>query len=262
MHTIHLPSSKSRLCALFLVVLGLSLRLSLVTGFGILGILCLRFSTQTRGKGTRKLDSLKHSSQPVKPTKPTDCESHEVSRLRSLSTKSMKPWSGMVFWKAVMILNSACWGSAFIATKAGIEALQTAGIENAGPVFGFLRFALATFPLLPWLGQSTSIASAATSCVVGLIWGTSYACTFLSYTLGTTGAKAAFITSLQSLVVAACTSMVARRLQCGVSDVLMTYCYFRYFICLCYFPCFWFVFVCVCVFSWKLWGERIIAVSK
>lgn len=215
MHTMHLPSSKSRLCALFLVVLGLSLRLSLVTGFGILGILCLRFSTQTRGKGTRKLDSLKHRSQPAKPTKPTDCESHEVSRLRSLSTKSMKPWSGMVFWKAVMILNSACWGSAFIATKAGIEALQTAGIENAGPVFGFLRFALATFPLLPWLGQSTSIASAAMSCVVGLIWGTSYACTFLSYTLGTTGAKAAFITSLQSLVVAACTSMVASRLQCG-----------------------------------------------
>lgn len=203
----HLPSSKSRLCALFLVVLGFSLRLSLVTGFGILGILCLR-----------KLDSLKHRSQPAKPTKPSGHdESHEVSTPRSLSAsmKHMKRSEREVFWKAVMILNSACWGSTFIATKAGIEALQTAGIENAGPVFGFLRFALATFPLLPWLSQSTSIASAAMSCVVGLIWGTSYACTFLSYTLGTTGAKAAFITSLQSLVVATCTSLVARRLQCG-----------------------------------------------
>lgn len=209
----HLPTSKSRLCALFLVVLGFSLRLSLVTGFGIL---CLRFSTRTRGKGTRKLDSLKHlkhGSQPAKPTKPTD-ESHEVSTPRSLSTSMKRSGVRMVFWKVVMILNSACWGSTFIATKAGIEALQTAGIENAGPVFGFLRFALATFPLLPWLGQST-MESAAMSCVVGLIWGTSYACTFLSYTLGTTGAKAAFITSLQSLVVAACTSLVARRLQCG-----------------------------------------------
>ena len=242
MHTMHLPTSKSRLCVLFLVVLGFSLRLSLVTGFGILCL--IRLSTPgTRGKGTRKLDSVKHRRQPTKPTEPTDCESHEVSTPRSLSTKSMKPWSGMVFWKVVMILNSACWGSTFIATKSGIEALQAAGIKNAGPVFGFLRFALATFPLLPWLGQST-MESAAMSCVVGLIWGTSYACTFLSYTLGTTGAKAAFITSLQSLVVAACTSLVARRLQCGVLDVLMTYCYF---ICLCYFPSFGCVCMCVCV---------------
>ncbi|CAL1162549.1 unnamed protein product [Cladocopium goreaui] len=75
--------------------------------------------------------------------------------------------------------------------------------------------ALAAFPLLPWLGRSSSLESAAMSFLVGLIWGTSYACTFVSYTLGTTGAKAAFITSLQSVVVAACTSIVAGRLQLG-----------------------------------------------
>ena len=114
-----------------------------------------------------------------------------------------------------MILNSACWGSTFIGTKSGIDALKAADVRNPGAVFGFLRFALAAFPLLPWLGRSSSLESAAMSFLVGLIWGTSYACTFVSYTLGTTGAKAAFITSLQSVVVAACTSIVAGRLQLG-----------------------------------------------
>ena len=123
-----------------------------------------------------------------------------------------------LFWKVVMILNSACWGSTFIATKAGIDALQAAGVQNPGAVFGLLRFALAAFPLLPWLGRSTSMESAAMSFLVGLIWGTSYATTFVSYTLGTTGAKAAFITSLQSLVVAACTSLVAGKLQLGGAE--------------------------------------------
>eukprot|EP00438_Fugacium_kawagutii_P003154 Skav218934 [mRNA] locus=scaffold678:127045:128884:+ [translate_table: standard] len=132
----------------------------------------------------------------------------------ALSSRSIS-WSSTFLWKVVMILNSICWGSTFIGTKAAIDALQDAAVPNAGAVFGVCRFALAAFPLLPWLGRSTSLESAALSALVGLIWGTSYACTFLSYTLGTTGAKAAFITSLQSLVVAACTSIVARRLQLG-----------------------------------------------
>ncbi|CAK9007529.1 unnamed protein product [Durusdinium trenchii] len=119
------------------------------------------------------------------------------------------------FWKGVMMLNAACWGGTFIAAKASIDSLKAAGVPNAGASVGFLRFALATLPLLPWLHRSSCRESAAMSLVVGAVWGMSYACTFISYTLGTTGAKAAFITSLQSLVVAACTSCLARKLQRG-----------------------------------------------
>ena len=111
--------------------------------------------------------------------------------------------------QGVMIFNSACWGGAYVAAKASIEALQnanTGNAVNAGAVVGFLRFALALFPLLPWLHTSTSRESARMSLIVGFLWGLAYACTFVSYTLGTTGAKAAFITSLQSLVVAGCST--------------------------------------------------------
>lgn len=88
-----------------------------------------------------------------------------------------------------MMLNAACWGGTFIAAKASIDSLKAAGVPNAGASVGFLRFALATLPLLSWLHRSSCRESAAMSLVVGAVWGMSYACTFISYTLGTTGAS-------------------------------------------------------------------------
>mmetsp|Transcript_55897 Transcript_55897/g.130593 ORF Transcript_55897/g.130593 Transcript_55897/m.130593 type:complete len:409 (+) Transcript_55897:30-1256(+) len=120
---------------------------------------------------------------------------------------------GEGLWKAVTVFNAACWGSSYISSKAGIDALAANGVEDAPIVFGALRFSLAALPLLPWLLRSSATESARTSAVVGSLNGLSYAAIFTSYAYGTTGGKAAFITSLQTIVVAACSCIAARRLQ-------------------------------------------------
>lgn len=118
-------------------------------------------------------------------------------------------------WKSVTAFNAACWGAAYISTKAGIDTLVAAGVEDAAIVYGALRFGLAALPLLPWVLRSSSAESARTSAIVGSLNGLAYAAIFTAYSLGTTGGKAAFICSLQTIVVAACTSLAAQRLQLG-----------------------------------------------
>ena len=122
---------------------------------------------------------------------------------------------GEELWKVVTVFNAACWGSSYISSKAGIDALTAAGVEDASIVFGALRFGLAALPLLPWVLRSSAAESARTSAIVGSLNGLSYAAIFTSYAYGTTGGKAAFITSLQTIVVAACTSLATQRLQVG-----------------------------------------------
>ena len=82
-------------------------------------------------------------------------------------------------------------------------------------VFGALRFVLAALPLLPWLLKSSSAESARTSALVGSFGAVAYAAIFVSFSYGTTGAKAAFITALQTTVVASLSSMAAKRLNLG-----------------------------------------------
>ena len=77
-----------------------------------------------------------------------------------------------------------------------------AQVEDAPVVFGALRFVLAALPLLPWLWKSSSPESARSSAVVGSLGAVAYAAVFVSFSYGTTGAKAAFITALQTTVVA------------------------------------------------------------
>mmetsp|Transcript_42132 Transcript_42132/g.98268 ORF Transcript_42132/g.98268 Transcript_42132/m.98268 type:complete len:411 (-) Transcript_42132:50-1282(-) len=119
------------------------------------------------------------------------------------------------FWKGVTLFNAVCWGSSFISTKAGIDALSSAGVEDAPIVFGALRFILAALPLLPWLVKSSSAESARTSALVGSFGAVAYAAIFVSFSYGTTGAKAAFITALQTTVVASLSSMAAKKLNLG-----------------------------------------------
>ena len=117
-------------------------------------------------------------------------------------------------WKLVILLSTVVWGSCFIASKACIDALEGANIDRSAFV-GFVRFLLATIPLSPWLFSASNWESAWKSMLVGLFWGSSYAAVYFAYSLGTTGAKAAFITALQSLVVALLTSFTEGRLRIG-----------------------------------------------
>ncbi len=95
-------------------------------------------------------------------------------------------WQSQNLWKAVSFFNAACWGSSYVATKAGMNALQAAGVEDPITVFQVLRFSMAALPLLPWLLRSTSTASASLSAVVGVLVGMSYLILSEAYALGTT----------------------------------------------------------------------------
>jgi len=125
-------------------------------------------------------------------------------------------WQSQNLWKAVSFFNAACWGSSYVATKAGMNALQAAGVEDPITVFQVLRFSVAALPLLPWLLRSTSTTSASLSAVTGVLVGMSYLILSEAYALGTTASKAAFITSLQTIVVAACCCLEAGTVQIGL----------------------------------------------
>lgn len=114
-------------------------------------------------------------------------------------------------WKAVALFNAACWGSSY----AGIDALSTAGVEDAAVVFGACRFLLAALPMLPWILKSSCPESARGSALVGSLSAIAYAAVFASLSHGTTGAKAAFIMALQTIIVAFCSSLAAKRFQLG-----------------------------------------------
>ena len=95
-------------------------------------------------------------------------------------------WQSQNLWKAVSFFNAACWGSSYVATKAGMNALQAAGVEDPITVFQVLRFSVAALPLLPWLLRSTSTTSASLSAVTGVLVGMSYLILSEAYALGTT----------------------------------------------------------------------------
>eukprot|EP00434_Breviolum_minutum_P002825 symbB.v1.2.002482.t1/scaffold131.1/size310497/2 len=116
-------------------------------------------------------------------------------------------------WKAVALFNAACWGSSYVSSQAGIDALSTAGVEDAAVTFGTCRFLLAALPMLPWLLKSSCPESARGSALVGSLSAIAYATVFASLSHGTTGAKAAFIMALQTIIVAFCSSFCAKRFQ-------------------------------------------------
>eukprot|EP00913_Durusdinium_trenchii_P016524 g15530.t1 len=128
-------------------------------------------------------------------------------------------------WKAIALFNAACWGSSYVSSQAGIDALNTAGVEDAAMVFGACRFLLAALPMLPWILKSSCPESARGSALVGTLSAIAYAAVFASLAHGTSGAKAAFIMALQTIIVAFCSSICAKRLQLGsVASAMLAIC--------------------------------------
>ncbi|CAJ1337460.1 unnamed protein product [Effrenium voratum] len=128
-------------------------------------------------------------------------------------------------WKAVALFNAACWGSSYISSQAGIDAMSSAGVEDAAIVFGACRFALAALPLLPWILKSSCSESARGSALVGTLSAVAYAAVFASISHGTSGAKAAFIMALQTIIVAFCSSLAANRFQLGsIASAVLALC--------------------------------------
>lgn len=117
------------------------------------------------------------------------------------------------FWKCVTLFNAICWGATYICTKAGIDALVEAEVPQAAAVFQFIRFGLCALLMLPWLFKSSSRRSTWCSCKVGLLNALAYLSVSVAYAIGTTGSKAAFMASLQAIVVTACSCLAAGKWQ-------------------------------------------------
>ncbi|CAE7341633.1 mco [Symbiodinium pilosum] len=113
------------------------------------------------------------------------------------------------------MFNAMMWGGSIVSSKAGIDALASAGFEEPGVLFGALRFTVATLCLSPWLFSSSSLQSTLGSLKVGAFYGAGYVAMFLALGLGTTAAKTSFFGSLQAVVCAGITCVIAGRLNMG-----------------------------------------------
>lgn len=118
-------------------------------------------------------------------------------------------------WKGISMFNAMMWGGSIVSSKAGIDALASTGAEDPGCLFGALRFSVATLCLSPWLFSSSSLESMFGSMKVGGCYGAAYMAMFLAMGLGTSAAKTSFFGSLQAVVCAGITCVVARQFKIG-----------------------------------------------
>ncbi|CAE7708830.1 mco [Symbiodinium sp. CCMP2456] len=131
------------------------------------------------------------------------------------SATDANPMESEVLWKGVSMFNAMMWGGSIVSSKAGIDALASAGFEEPGVLFGALRFTVATLCLSPWLFSSSSLQSTLGSLKVGAFYGAGYVAMFVALGLGTTAAKTSFFGSLQAVVCAGITCIAAGRLNLG-----------------------------------------------
>mmetsp|Transcript_61448 Transcript_61448/g.143816 ORF Transcript_61448/g.143816 Transcript_61448/m.143816 type:complete len:435 (+) Transcript_61448:50-1354(+) len=139
----------------------------------------------------------------------------QIAEAAPSSTTAANPMESEVLWKGVSMFNAMMWGGSIVSSKAGIDALASAGFEEPGVLFGALRFTVATLCLSPWLFSSSSLRSTLGSLKVGAFYGAGYVAMFVSLGLGTTAAKTSFFGSLQAVVCAGITCIAAGRLNMG-----------------------------------------------
>jgi drug/metabolite transporter (DMT)-like permease len=113
-------------------------------------------------------------------------------------------------FRLFMLLITAVWGSNFAVMKYAVDALP----PGEGSVFTAARFGLAALTLLPPLfAQKPSGAVVKCGAEIGLLVAIGYVCQIAALQLGTAAGKAAFICSLNVLVVAVGSAMAAGRME-------------------------------------------------
>ena len=98
------------------------------------------------------------------------------------------------------LLFSQCWGANFAATKYAIDALG--GTAADGELFVASRFVVAAALLVPFLASASNRQAIVAGVQVGGLCALGYAAQALALGMGTSPGTAAFICSLQSVVVA------------------------------------------------------------
>ena len=114
-------------------------------------------------------------------------------------------------WRAAMLAITACWGANFAVTSYAMDALG--GDATDGALFVAARFLVGAGALLPFLASAGSTAVCVAGAQVGALCAAGYAAQAVALALGTEAGTAAFICSLQSVVVA----LMASRKTGGVA---------------------------------------------
>ena len=111
-------------------------------------------------------------------------------------------------WQLAMLGITACWGANFPVTTYALDALDGA---TDGELFIASRFVVGTSVLVPFLASASTAASVVAGVQVGALCAFGYATQAASLALGTCPGTAAFICSLQSVVVALTSAWLAQR---------------------------------------------------
>jgi len=153
------------------------------------------------------LELLTPDSELLKPVKNANVQlaTEEVGKLPNSSpSDGSEPW----FWRGVVILMSALWGSNFVV----VEAFTTA--ETSASLFAATRFWFAALGLLPFLFTKQKLTSELVlgGLEVGLWVGLGYCCQAIGL-VTTTANKSAFIASLQVLFVVLYNAITTGKLE-------------------------------------------------
>ena len=115
-------------------------------------------------------------------------------------------------WQAALVAITACWGSNFAVTAWSLDMLGNDPADGA--LFVASRFVVGAAALLPFVASASSSGAMVAGAQVGALCAFGYAAQAASLALGTQPGTAAFICSLQSVVVA----LMAARTAGGVSS--------------------------------------------
>ena len=146
---------------------------------------------------TASATSLTFAAAPVK-------EAPTLSADDALSAEDALP---LWFWRAAMMLITACWGTNFAVIKGALDALP----KDDASLFLAARFGLSAAALAPWIFSSSSAGAARWGLAVGACCALGYFAQAASLAMGTTPETAAFICSLQAVTVALLSPHVAPR---------------------------------------------------
>eukprot|EP00316_Scyphosphaera_apsteinii_P015729 CAMPEP_0119330144 /NCGR_PEP_ID=MMETSP1333-20130426/77625_1 /TAXON_ID=418940 /ORGANISM="Scyphosphaera apsteinii, Strain RCC1455" /LENGTH=399 /DNA_ID=CAMNT_0007339465 /DNA_START=183 /DNA_END=1382 /DNA_ORIENTATION=- len=100
-------------------------------------------------------------------------------------------------WRGLLLIVTACWGANFPVIKASLDVLDS----GDGPLFVAARFLLSAVVLAPCLIQASSSAALRAGAEVGLWCAFGYATQAVALALGSQANTAAFICSMQAVVV-------------------------------------------------------------
>ena len=155
------------------------------------------------------LDGLKQQLLSFQGAEEEKVSASESSTERSLqprrnpvdTTRSVDDSEGALWpYQLAMLVITACWGANFAVTSWSLDALG--GDATDGTLFVAARFLVGAGALVPFLASANSMAVCIAGAQVGALCAAGYAAQSVSLALGTEAGTAAFICSLQSVVVA------------------------------------------------------------